>query len=140
MSDNVGMDFEKEGIVSVWFSTVPYADIPGSYFDEDEQGLCAWAHNFKIGPYNHDTLETNGTNSGMISVTKAVGECSYSSSYVDAVVKKINKMGADKLTWVILLFDFEYRVKKTKVYEDKYVQYVGAYAYDMNAHNVIEPS
>lgn len=130
---NDGKDFKKEGQVSVWFSDYPYQDIPDSYFDEDEQGLCNWARNFKMGIYDHDCLETNGAQHGDIAAVEAVGQCSYAQSYVDKVVHKINKMGAEKVTWVILLFDYEYRPKKTKVYKDEYVQFVGAYPYDDTA-------
>ena len=83
-----------------------------------------------MGVYDHDCLETNGAQRGEIAVDVAVGQCSYAQSYVDKVVHKINKMGAEKVTWVILLFDYEYRPKKTKVYKDEYVQFVGAYPYD----------
>ena len=136
--DNDSFDFEKEGQVSVWFSDHPYQDVPDSYFDEDEQGLCAWANNFKLGVYDHDCLETNGAQSGNIAIDVAVGQCSYSRSYVDKVVHKITKMGSEKVTWVILLFDYEYRPKKTKIYKDEYVKFVGAYPYDSSAGNLFE--
>jgi hypothetical protein len=135
---NDSLDFEKEGQVSVWFSDHPYQDVPDSYFDEDEQGLCAWAKHFKLGVYDHDCLETNGAQRGEIAIDVAVGQCSYSRSYVDKVVHKITKMGAEKVTWVILLFDYEYRPKKTKIYEDEYVKFVGAYPYDSSAENLFE--
>lgn len=131
-------DGAKEGLVSVWFSDHPYKDIPDSYFEEDEQGLCAWTRHFKMGVYDHECLETNGAQRGEIGIDVAVGQCSYSRSYVDKVVHKINKMGADKVTWVILLFDYEYRPKKTKVYKDEYVQFVGAYPFDDTAGCLFE--
>ncbi len=136
MSDEI-FEFEKEGRVSVWFSTHPYQEVPDSYFDEDEQGLCAWAKNFKISAYDHECLETNGAESGDIDIDKAVGQCSYSRSYAEKVEHKINKMGFKKVTWVILLFDYEYRPKKTKVYEDDYVKFVGSYPYDFNADSLV---
>ena len=125
--------FEKEGLVSVWFSTYPYNEVPDSYFDEDEQGLCAWAKHFKMDVYDHECLETNGAQSGEIAIEVAVGECSYSRSFVDKVVAKVNKMGQENVTWVILLFDYEYRPKKSKVYQDEYVKFVGAFPYDLTS-------
>ncbi len=131
-------DGYKEGQVSVWFSAHPYADIHESYFDEDEQGLCEWARHFQMGPYDGECLETNGAEDGDMAVDVAVGQCSYSRSFVDKVVHKINKMGADKITWIILLFDYEYRPKKTRIYEDAYVKFVGAYPYDLEAESLFE--
>lgn len=128
----------KEGQVSVWFSTHPYAEIPDAYFDEDEQGLCDWARHFRMAPYDHECLETNGTASGTMAIDRAIGECSYSRSFVDKVIHKINKLGADRVTWVILLYDYEYRPKKTHVFEDDYVRFVGAYPYDLEATSVFE--
>jgi hypothetical protein len=139
MTDPSIFEFDKEGKISVWFSTVPYHEIPDSYFEEDENGLGPWAHHFKISSYDSADMETNGAEQGTVKAEKAVGECSYSRSYVDLVVHKINKMGADEITWVIILFDFEYRPKKTKVYKDEYVQYAGSFPYDENADCVSEP-
>lgn len=140
MTDQGVFEFEKEGKVSVWFSTVPYNTIPDSYFEEDENGLGPWAHHFKISSYDPEDMETNGADLGTVKPEKAIGECSYSQSYVDLVVHKINKMGYSDVTWVILVFDFEYRPKKTKVYKDEYVHFVGSYPYDESADCVIEPS
>ncbi|MEH6577860.1 MAG: immunity 22 family protein [Amphritea sp.] len=134
------MNFEKEGVVSVWYSTVPYLEIPDSYFEEDENGLDQWARNFQIGQYDAELLETNGTDSGTIAIIDAIGPCSYSCSYGEAVIHKINKIGDQQASWIILLFDYEYRPKKTKIHQDEYVKFVGAFPYDMVADSLIEPS
>ncbi len=138
MTTSESQNFEKEGVVSVWYSTTPYVTIPDSYFDEDDNGLCQWAHNFKIADYNHDNMETNGAEQGVVSIDKAVGECSFSRSYSEKVKRKINKLGDKEVTWVILLFDFEYRAKKTRIDQDQYVQFVGAFPYDMAQDSVFD--
>ncbi|HCH31315.1 MAG TPA: hypothetical protein DE045_00045 [Oceanospirillaceae bacterium] len=130
--------FEKHGKVSVWCSTLSYDTIPDSYFAEDEQGQDAWARNFNINQYDHENMETNGVASGTALVKRIIEECSYSSGYGDGVIHKINKMGHSEVSWIILLFDFEYRNKITKIHEDDYVQYVGSFVYDMDAITLAE--
>ena len=130
--------FEKGGKVSVWCSTVSYDTIPDSYFEEDDQGLDAWARNFTINEYDHENMETNGVASGTSLVKNIIEDCSYSSAYGEGVVHKINKMGHQQVSWIILLFDFEYRNKITKIHEDEYVQYVGSFVYDMDSISLAE--
>ncbi|MDO6562264.1 immunity 22 family protein [Amphritea sp. 1_MG-2023] len=130
------MNFEKEGIVSAWYSTTDYSSIPDSYFEEDEQGLDRWAKNFDISQYNPDNLETNGCEKGVSSIRNIIAPCSWSSSYGDAIIKKIEKMGDKQISWLILVFDFEYRAKKTHLFEDEYVHFVGCFPYDMEAANL----
>jgi hypothetical protein len=130
--------FEKHGKVSVWCSTLSYDTIPDSYFEEDDQGLDAWAQNFNISQYDHENMETNGVASGTALVKRIIEDCSYSSGYGDGIIHKINKMGHSEVSWIILLFDFEYRNKITKIHEDDYVQYVGSFVYDMDAITLAE--
>ena len=131
-------NFEKYGKVSVWCSTISYETIPDSYFVEDEEGLDPWAKNFLINEYDHENMETNGVASGMASVKSIIEDCSYSSAYGEGVIHKITKMGHPQVSWIILLFDFEYRNKLTKIHEDEYVQYVGSFVYDMDAISLAE--
>lgn len=130
--------FEKHGKVSVWCSTISYETIPDSYFEEDDQGLDTWARNFSINEYDHENMETNGVASGTASVKNIIDDCSYSSAYGESVIHKISKMGHQQVSWIILLFDFEYRNKITKIHEDQYVQYVGSFVYDMDAISLAE--
>ncbi|MDC9719098.1 MAG: immunity 22 family protein [Gammaproteobacteria bacterium] len=130
--------FEKHGKVSVWCSSISYDTIPDSYFEENDDGLDAWARNFNISQYDHENMETNGVASGTASVKSIVEDCSYSSGYGEGVIHKINKMGHLEISWLILLFDFEYRNKITKIHEDEYVQYVGSFVYDMDAISLAE--
>jgi len=141
MSSNITSElpsFEKHGKVSVWCSNVSYDAIPDSYFEEDDQGLDAWAKNFDICAYDPENMETNGVASGTGSIRDIIGQCSYSSAFGELVVHKINKMGYNEVSWIILLFDFEYRNKLTKIHEDEFVQYVGSFVYDMDSLTLAE--
>jgi hypothetical protein len=131
--------FDKEGMVSVWVSQVPYADIPDDYFDEREKGhipLNEWAGNFKFNTFNSDNIEINGAYDGTVTIKRAAGECSYSTSYIDALVAKAKKLDLVNITWIILLFDFEYYPKKTGVSKDQYVNFIGSYPYNSDADNL----
>lgn len=139
LSDNTTLpSFEKYGKVSVWCSTTSYDTIPDSYFEEDDNGIEAWARNFAITEYDHENMETNGVASGTALVKSIIEDCSYSSAYGEGVIHKIGKMGHQQVSWIILLFDFEYRNKITKIHEDQYVQYVGSFVYDMDAISLAE--
>jgi hypothetical protein len=139
LSDNTTLpSFEKYGKVSVWCSTTSYDTIPDSYFEEDDNGIEAWARNFAITEYDHENMETNGVASGTALVKSIIEDCSYSSAYGEGIIHKINKMGHEQVSWIILLFDFEYRNKLTKIHEDEYVQYVGSFMYDMDSISLAE--
>ena len=127
------MDFNKEGIVSVWYSTVDYSSIPNSYFEEDEQGLDQWARNFQIPGYDPENMETNGCETGLADAATIITPCSWSGSWGEPVVKKIAKLGDNKISWLVLMFDFEYRAKKTKIFDDEYVRFVGCFPYNSDA-------
>jgi len=138
-TDNTELpSFEKFDKVSVWCSTTSYDTIPDSYFEEDDNGIEAWARNFAITEYDHENMETNGVASGTALVKSIIEDCSYSSAYGEGIIHKINKMGHDQVSWIILLFDFEYRNKLTKIHEDEYVQYVGSFMYNMDAITLAE--
>ena len=139
LSDNTTLpSFEKYGKVSVWCSTTSYDTIPDSYFEEDDNGIEAWARNFAITEYDHENMETNGVASGTALVKSIIKDCSYSSAYGESIIHKISKMGHEEVSWIILLFDFEYRNKLTKIHEDEYVQYVGSFMYDMDSISLAE--
>jgi hypothetical protein len=83
-------------------------------------------------------METNGVASGTALVKSIIKDCSYSSAYGEGVIHKINKMGHAQVSWIILLFDFEYRNKLTKIHEDDFLQYVGSFVYDMDSTSLAE--
>ncbi|WP_432473108.1 immunity 22 family protein [Amphritea sp. HPY] len=138
MTTQTGFEFEKESVVSAWYSTTNFSDIPDSYFEEDANGIDQWARNFLIAHYDAENMETNGSESGTLPIIDVIAPCSYSHSYAEAVKKKIEKLGDTEISWLILLFDYEYRPKKSKVFEDEYVKFVGAFPYQMDAGSIVE--
>ncbi|MCP4790764.1 MAG: hypothetical protein GY881_11085 [Gammaproteobacteria bacterium] len=124
--------FTKEGKVSVWFSTQPYQQVPEAYFQANEHGQELWMQNFHMTDVEVENLELNGVEEGLGSIIDILGPCSYASGYAGLVEHKIKKMGESQIAWVLLLFDYEYRPKKTKIYQDETLRFVGSYPYDMD--------
>lgn len=127
--------FSKKNKVSVWASTHPYADIPDEYFEEtfsknNTRATNRWSANFKIRYFSPSQMETNGAHEGTISIKQAVGECSFSSSFIDVLMSKAKKKKLNEITWVILLFEYEYSAKISGIENDEYVTLVGAFDYD----------
>jgi hypothetical protein len=135
--------FTKKNKVSVWVSTVAYADIPDEYFEEsysknDTRAKNQWSENFKIRYFNPEYLETNGSMEGTIKVKQAAGECSYSSSFYEVLMSKARKKKISDITWIILLYETEYSAKLTSTAKDKYTSFLGAFDYDDGADNLYE--
>lgn len=131
--------FAKEGKVSVWFSTEPYNQVPDTYFEANKEGFEPWMQNFSISDIDVENLELNGVEAGLGQIIDILAPCSYSSAYASLVEHKIKKMGESKIAWVVLLFDYEYRPKKTKIYQDDILRFVGSYPYDMDDKSLVEP-
>lgn len=130
-----GLLFKKKNKVSIWVSTHPYAEIPDAYFEEsffknNTRAKNQWSNNFNMRYFSPEHLETNGSMSGTVSIEKAVSECSYADSYMDALMSKANKKKIGEITWVILLFEYEYSAKISGIEKDKYVTLLGAFNYD----------
>jgi len=130
--------FSKEGKVSVWFSTQPYDQVDEVYFEANEAGHEQWMSNFHITDVDVENLELNGVETGLGDIMEILAPCSYSSGYASLVEHKIKKMGEIKIAWILLIFDYEYRPKKTKVYKDHSMFYVGSYPYDMDDVSLVE--
>lgn len=135
--------FSKKNKVSVWASTHPYADIPDAYFEEhfsknNTRATNLWSKNFKIRYFNPAQMETNGAHEGTVSIKQAVGECSFSASFIEVLMSKAKKKKLEQVTWVILLFEYEYSAKTSGVESDEYVSLVGAFDYDDDADSFIE--
>lgn len=138
-----GFDFSKKYKVSIWASDIPYAEIPDDYFEEllSKNGTRAvnqWANNYKIRYFNPEFMETNGSHDGLIDIEKAVGECSYSESFIKPLLNKAKQKNLLKVSWVILLFEHEYSAKLSGVEEDNYTKVLGAFNYDDEAESVYE--
>ena len=130
--------FAKEGKVSVWFSTQSYQQVPEAYFQANQQGYEPWMQNFHMTDVEVENLELNGVEQGLDNIMAILGPCSYSSAYASLVEHKIKKMGETQIAWILLLFDYEYRPKKTRIYKDETLIFVGSYPYDMDDKSLVE--
>jgi len=138
-----GLLFTKKNKVSVWASQHPYADIPDDYFEEqfsknNTRARNRWSDNFNIRYFSPDQMETNGAETGLVSIHKAVGECSFSASFIDVLMSKAKRKKLEQVSWVVLLFEFEYSAKLSGVEKDDYLTLVGAFDYDDDADSVFE--
>lgn len=136
-------DFSKRGKVSIWASQHPYAEVPDAYFEESfshkkTRATNSWSKNFNLRFFNPENMETNGVHEGTIALKKAVGECSFSTSYIKGLLSKARKKTMEDVSWVILLFDYEYSAKISGVTKDNYMTFLGAFDYNGEAENVYE--
>jgi hypothetical protein len=135
--------FNKKGKVSIWASKHTYKDIPDDYFEEtfsknNTRAQNTWSKNFKIRYFNPESLETNGTNKGLSDIKQIAGQCSYSTSFIDNLMGKARNKNLTEVSWLILLYEFEYSAKTSAVESDKYVTLLGAFNYDDGANNLFE--
>jgi len=135
-----GFLFSKKNKVSIWASTHPYADIPEAYFEEkfsknNTRATNTWSKNFKMRYFSPSKMETNGAYEGTIDIKQAVSECSFSSSFIEVLMSKAKKKKLSEVTWIILLFEYEYSAKISGIESDEYVTLVGAFDYDDDVEN-----
>ncbi len=143
ISEEKGFLFGKKNKVSVWASQMPYEQIPDEYFDEkfskkDTRATNQWSNNFKLRYFKPDMMETNGSHTDLISIEKAAGECSFSSSVISVLMSKARKKKLENVSWIVLLFELEYSVKLTGVESDDYLNFLGAFDYDDDADSLYE--
>lgn len=136
-------DFSKKNKVSVWASQHPYADIPDAYFEEtfsrnNTRATNTWSKNFRLKYFLPENMETNGAMEGLIDIKQAVGECSFSASFIDVLMSKARKKQLEQVTWVVLLFEHEYSVKLSATGKDEYLTFLGAFDYDDDAESLYE--
>ena len=132
---NKGHLFQKKNKVSVWISTHPYAEIPDNYFEEsfskkNTRATNLWSNNFKMRYFLPEYLETNGAMQGTIKIREAVKVCSYSDSFIENLMSKAKKKDLMDVTWVVLLYEYEYSSKVSNIYKDQYLTMLGAFNYD----------
>jgi len=135
--------FGKKNKVSVWASQHPYAEIPEEYFEENfsraqTRAKNTWSDNFKMRYFRPEDMETNGSQEGVINIKQAIGECSFSTSFIDNLMSKAKKKNMLEVTWVVVLFEYEYSAKTSGVESDDYLTLLGAFNYDDDADSVIE--
>jgi len=117
---------------------VPYDEVDEVYFEANDAGQELWMRNFHITDVDVENLELNGVETGLGDIMEILAPCSYSSGYASLVEHKIKKMGETNIGWMLLIFDYEYRPKKTKIYKDDTMFYVGSYPYDMDDQSLVE--
>jgi len=130
-----GFLFKKKNKVSVWVSQHPYAEIPDEYFEEtfyknNTRAKNSWSNNFKIRYFSPDYIETNGAMTGTVDLKKAVAACSYADSFIDVLMGKAKKKDLVEITWVVLLYEYEYSSRVTGINKDTYLTLLGAFDYD----------
>ncbi|WP_444996938.1 immunity 22 family protein [Aliikangiella sp. IMCC44359] len=138
-----GFDFTKKNKVSIWTSQHPYADIPDEYFEErfsknKTRANNTWSDNYELRFFNPELMETNGSHEGMIKIEQAAGECSFSKSFIQNLMNKAHKKNQLQISWIILLYEYEYSAKLTDIKSDEYTTYLGAFNYDNDADSLIE--
>ena len=62
----------------------------------------------------------------------------FQKSYINNLFSKATKLNLTKVSWVILLFEYEYSARLTGVDKDEYLTFIGAFNYDDEAENVYE--
>ena len=127
--------FQKKNKVSVWVSTHPYADIPDDYFEEtffknNTRATNQWSENFKMRYFMPEYLETNGAMQGTVAIEKAVNACSYADSFIANLMSKATKKKIPDITWVVLLYEYEYSTGVSGIAKDDYLTLLGAFDYD----------
>src|SRR5262249_40344815 len=85
---------------------------------------------FGFGYYNVDSHEANNIADGPKSIERLIGECSFSSSFLSKAVAAAKKEGFESPSAVFLLYDIDYRPKKTGVSRSKYMAFIGSFRYD----------
>jgi hypothetical protein len=138
-----GFDFSKKNKVSVWVSQHPYSEIPDAYFEEsftknETRATNLWTKHFKIRYFKPEMMETNGAQTGLVNIRQAAGECSFSTSFIDVLMSKARKKKQEEISWIVLLFEYEYSVKLSGVESDEFLTFLGAFDYNDDADNVIE--
>jgi len=127
--------FQKKNKVSVWVSTHPYADIPDAYFEEtyfknNTRATNQWSENFKMRYFMPEYLETNGAMQGTINIEQAIDACSYADSFLPNLMSKAKKKKVSDVTWVVLLYEYEYSTGVSGIAKDEYLTLLGAFDYD----------
>ena len=138
-----GYDFTKKNKVTVWATKSPYADIPDDYFEESfsnkgKRARNQWSDNYRIRFFNPEHMETNGSMEGLVDIEHAIGECSFSQSFIKPLLNKARRKDLLKVSWVILLFDYEYSGKVTGIDSDEYTTLLGAFTFDEESDSVYE--
>jgi hypothetical protein len=132
-----GPHFQSDGYVSIWVAVASLSRIPDDYFEErysdEDLPLTKFYGDFGFGYFDHDFMDTNGSKGRGKSIDELIGACSYSSSFVEEAVAQAKRRGLEKSQYVVLLYDFKYDPKKTKVSKNAYMEFIGSFPYNKKA-------
>jgi hypothetical protein len=135
-------EFEKKGNVSIWVAIVPWDQIPDAYLEErygrdDDEPFTQFSEDFGFGFFDHDFVDTNGSPGQPESIERLLGQCSFSSSYLEEATAEARRRGLERTQFVFLLFGIEYQPKMTNVWKSPYMEFLGSFQYDPNAPSTI---
>jgi hypothetical protein len=137
-----GLDFDEEGIVSIWAGIVPLDEIPDDYFEErygdDDIPLTKFYEDFGFGWFDHDFVDANGSTQGPKSIERLIGECSFSSSFLKPAVEQARSLGIEMTQQINLLYDFAYDPGRSGTSKSAYMQFIGSFPYDKDAPSAFE--
>ena len=67
---------------------------------------------------------------GTINIEKAIDACSYADSFLPNLISKAKKKKITDVTWVVLLYEYEYSTRVSGIAKDEYLTLLGAFDYD----------
>lgn len=128
-----GIDFEKEGFVSIWIGNFPSRDFFDDFLKEsisDDYEISEPINNFSddigIGFYDHDFQEADYY-AEPVSIDELLSQFSYIESFIDEVKQKSEIDGLGKANTAILLYDSDFR--ELDMRNSKFLIFVGAFPF-----------
>lgn len=140
MTDKFDLNWQREGYVSIWLGDFDSLDDFDDYLDEqyedDDAPISHFAEDTGLGWYDQDLVESYmNEDEKRESIYDLIGPCSYSSSFVNAVIQSANKLGLKEAKATVLVFDCNYKKPETTAGP---LIFVGSFPYKRNAPPAIE--
>ena len=138
--DGPYFEVENEDVVSIWAATGALADIPEDYFQEnlggdDHEPFNQFSADFGFGFYDHDFVETYCTEDWrIVPISELIDPLSYSSSFLNATVRRAEDLGVGRTCYVFLMYNFKYDPTAAGIQESAYMRFVGVFPYDRHAN------
>lgn len=131
-----GIDFEKEGFVSIWIGSFSSREgfedfLEESISDDHEitQPINKFSEDIGIGFYDHDFQEADYYDEP-VSIEKLLSQFSYIESFIDDVKNESEKDGLEKNNTAILLYDHDF--SELHMSNSKFLTFVGAFPFQTN--------
>lgn len=122
-------------VVSVWLATCEFADLPEDYFSEpyggeDDEPWNQFSTDFGFGYYDSDFVESNSDEEERrVPIASLLGPCSYSASFLQAVLTAAAQQGITESAFVFLMFEFRYDPSVTDRVKSDWLQFIGVFPY-----------